>query len=485
MVGIPVGGTSLSGAYYGSYFDFHGASVSSIRDAFFPFTANNGNLGTLTVTGAGTDLGSVVQTQTLSNVTYSFSSNVGTLNFGGSGSSNFISGTQTFYVSADGSIIVGGTPSDYDLLVGIQALGGTASTASLNGIYYIGGFQDDASVPGETIFEAFYGSTSATGTGTSITHRQLARSDTSVPQDYTTAATGYTIPASGVFAPGDHYQYALGANGTFVGTGQTELYSVVLGMQPAASIQSPTGNVWLNPIGIVNAANSAPITNPVAPNELVTLYGQGMAPGAMPAPAYVFPLPTTLNGVQVYVNGAPAPLLYVSPGVINLLSPSNWYPGNGWDYVTIQIDNNGTYSNAVRVLTSNSAPGVFDFTGSATGQAVVLHANTPVVANSSNPAHPGDVVSIFATGLGLTENQPDIDGSAGVFSPLLHEWQVWMGGVQCDPNQISNYAGLAPGYAGLYQINVTVPSGTPTGDVPLEVWLTEGQTIETTINIAQ
>ena len=57
MVGIPVGGTALSGNYYGSYFDFHGANVSSIRDALFPFTANNGNLGTLTVTGAGTDLG--------------------------------------------------------------------------------------------------------------------------------------------------------------------------------------------------------------------------------------------------------------------------------------------------------------------------------------------------------------------------------------------------------------------------------------------
>jgi uncharacterized protein (TIGR03437 family) len=194
----------------------------------------------------------------------------------------------------------------------------------------------------------------------------------------------------------------------------------------------------------------------------------------------------------VYVNGAAAPLLYVSPTVINMLSPSDWYPANGWGYVTFQVCDGtlaacnagtGTYSNAVRVFTQNSAPGVFDLSSSATGQAAVVHANTTVFADSANPAHPGDIVSVFATGLGITANQPEIDGSIGVYSPLINAWQVWMGGVQCDPNAISNYAGLAPGYAGLYQMNVTVPSGTASGDVPLEIWTTEGQTIETTINV--
>ncbi|MGA3026042.1 MAG: hypothetical protein ABSF98_14830 [Bryobacteraceae bacterium] len=510
MVGIPVNSTTptLSGNYYGAYIDFYQANISTIREAWFPFTASGGNIGTLAVTGAGTDLGNTIQTQQMAGVGYAFSGNTGTLNFGGAGASNFVSGTQTFNVSADGSMILGGTPGDYDLLVGIKALGGTASNASLKGVYVLGGFQNDASVPGSNIFEAFTGSTSATGTGTSITHREIMRSDTSSIQDYT-SATQYTVPASGVFTPGDRYQYALGANGTFLATGQSELYSVMLGLQAPAL--TATGSVWLNPEGIVNAANSAPFTNPVAPNELLTLYGQGLAPSAMSAPAYVFPLPTSLNGVQVYVNGgdpynnyAPAPLLYVSPTVINMVEPSDWYPNNGWGFATFQVcvgtaaacaGGTGTYSNAVWVRTQNTAPGVFDLTGSATGQAAVAHANTATIANSSNPAHPGDIVSIFATGLGNVENQPN-DGyppqGAGPFT-LPSAWSVYMGGVQCDPSLGTNYAGLAPGYVGLYQINVTVPKGTGTGNVPLEVYVdnaptsgleSQSLTVETTINIA-
>ena len=501
IVGIPVGGTALSGNYYGSYFDFHGASVSSIREASFPFTSNgNGSLGNLTITGAGTDLGDAIMTQALAGVSYSFSSNVGTLNFGGSATSNFISGTQTFYVSTDGSIIVGGTPGDFDLLVGVQALAGALSNASLSGVYLLGGIEDNATQPNYTIFNAFYGSTSATGTGTSITHRTMASSTLVNPayRDYTTAVSGYTI-SSDAFAPGDGYQYFLGTNGTFLGTGQAGLYSMILGMLPPAAIQKPTGSLWLNPLGIVNAANYAGVTNPVAPNEVVQLYGTGFASSAVSAPLNAT-LPTSLNNVQVYVNGgdpgnnyAPAPLLYVSPTVINMVAPSNWYPVNGWPYDTFQVcvgtaaacsAGTGTYSNPVRVLAQNSAPSVFTLNMQGTGQADVLNANTGLVADSANPAHPGDMVSIFATGLGITVNQPN-DGSVGIDSPMKFAWQVWMGGVQCNPNLFeTNYAGLAPGYtAGVYELNVTVPSGTGFGSVPLEIWTTEGQTIQTTIYV--
>ena len=206
-------------------------------------------------------------------------------------------------------------------------------------------------------------------------------------------------------------------------------------------------------------------------------------------------LPTSLNNVQVYVNGGtpPAPLLYVSPTVINMVAPSNWYPKNAWPYATYQVclgtraacdGGTGTYSNPVRVLTQNSAPAVFTLNMQGTGQADVLNANTGLVADSANPAHPGDMVSIFATGLGITVNQPN-DGSVGIDSPMKFAWQVWMGGVQCNPNLFeTNYAGLAPGYtAGVYELNVTVPSGTGFGSVPLEIWTTEGQTIQTTIYV--
>ena len=64
--------------------------------------------------------------------------------------------------------------------------------------------------------------------------------------------------------------------------------------------------VYLNPLGIVNAASYAPVTNPVAPNELVSLFGENLAASVLAAPG--LPLPTTLSGVEVTVNDQPAPL---------------------------------------------------------------------------------------------------------------------------------------------------------------------------------
>jgi len=487
LVGIPVGGTSLSGDYYASYFNLHGASLGTVRQAWLSFTADgNGGMGTPSLRAIGNDLGNTTQTGQLTGTSYSFSGNAGTMNLGSS--SPFIGGTQAFYISSDGSIIVGGSTTDFDILLGIKALGGTASNGSFQGVYVIGGFENDSSVGGRNTVKTFSGSTSATGTGTSITHQEaLLSSNTSVPyfKDYTSQAT-YAVPDSGVFTPTDNHQYALGANGTFLGTGAFELESVVLGLKTPAYSGS---GVWLNPIGVVNAANSAPFTNPVAPNEIVTLYGDNLAPDTVPAPAGVFPLPKILDGVRVYVNGAPAPLLYVSSAVIEVLTPSSWYPNNGWGYLTFQVFNNGTYSNAVRVFAQNAAPGIFNLTGSAVGPAAVRHALDNTLVTADNPAHPGDIVSIYGTGLGIVGDQPDDGDTVSDADPLVAAWSVSIGGVQCTP-QPSNYAGLAPGYSGLYQINVTVPSGTGFGDVPIRVSVrpgvpnpSEAQTVETTINV--
>ena len=70
---------------------------------------------------------------------------------------------------------------------------------------------------------------------------------------------------------------------------------------------------------------------------------------------------------------------------------------------------------------------------------------------------------------------------------LLFAWHVYINGVECDPAQ-APYAGLAYSdpalnYPGLYQVTVTVPSGTGSGDLPLEIVLDEGTTLETTIAV--
>jgi len=495
MIGIPVGGTTLNGPWNVGYYDFHAATWTSIRSGYFSFDSDgSGNLGTLSATGGGTDLGNTQQSVQIPSVTYSFSGQNGTINFGGAAASQFISGAQSFEVSQDGTLMLGGSTGDYDMLVGVQAAPVPGTSSPFNGVYFLGGYSTDQTMPGLTLHKAFNGSMNAVASmGLGIEHQQYLFAGASSYQNSTTEIT-FPAGSSTAFQAGDGYEYAVAPSGAaYVAVPATNgHYGIMLGMHAPASVTNPGSGVWLNPLGVVNSASWAPVTNPVAPNELVTLAaGSNLAPSAMsaPIPTSASPLPTTLNGVQVYVNGAPAPLLYVSPTQINMLAPSSWYPGAGWYYLTFQVYNNGVYSNAVRVLAANSAPGVFDFTGSATGPGIVRHHSDGSLVTGDNPARPGEVVDIYATGLGITSYQSSYpDGSPGGYSPLIFAWHVYINGVECDPTVGSDYAGLAwsgpgPYFPGLYQITVTVPDGTGQGDLPLEISLNEGYTVETTVAI--
>jgi uncharacterized protein (TIGR03437 family) len=125
---------------------------------------------------------------------------------------------------------------------------------------------------------------------------------------------------------------------------------------------------------------------------------------------------------------------------------------------------------------SDSAPGVFSQAQNGLGFAAALHGATGEVITSSNPAQPGEYISVFLTGLGVVT--PSIaDGALGPLNPL--SWSDLYnagnlsiffndygpnGGSAGNPGNIE-YAGLAPGLAGLYQINVQVPtSGLASGD---------------------
>jgi uncharacterized protein (TIGR03437 family) len=211
-------------------------------------------------------------------------------------------------------------------------------------------------------------------------------------------------------------------------------------------------------MGVVNAASSAPFTAGVAPGEFITLYGANLAPGT--ATATAIPLPIELDGVQVTVNGLPAPINYVSPGQISAIVPY----AVGSSIAQIQVINNNTPSNAVTEFVNLTAPGVFTLPPGGVGYGAVLHADYSFVTPQS-PAQVGDTVSVFLTGLGST-NPVIPDGSAGPASSQTNNTiLVYIGGVAATVG----YSGLAPDYAGLYQINVTVPSGVTAGDNSLEI----------------
>ena len=84
------------------------------------------------------------------------------------------------------------------------------------------------------------------------------------------------------------------------------------------------------------------------------------------------------------------------------------------------------------------------------------------------PAKPGDYVSLYVTGLGLT-TPPIVPGTlASQAAPTILPVSVTLNGVALSANNIL-YAGAAPGFAGLYQINIQVPGDTPSGNLPISV----------------
>jgi uncharacterized protein (TIGR03437 family) len=192
---------------------------------------------------------------------------------------------------------------------------------------------------------------------------------------------------------------------------------------------------------VVNAANYGA---EVAPGALASLFASDLSYTPTLAQPRL-PLPSRWNGTQILINGQPAPLLYVSAGQINFQIP----PGTT-SPATIAVNRGGSQTAAQEMPLSLSAPGLFSVSGSGQGQGAILHANTSQLANTSRPARPGDFLEIYLTGLNCEAAQ-----SCAQAAP-----EVTVGGV----GATVAFAGSAPGFVGLDQINIRVPSGTPVGD---------------------
>jgi len=486
LIAIPAATGATNGSMKGTFtagsIDFPGAVIASVRQASLTLTADGtGNLGTVQVSGVGANLGGTTLSQTIPGATYSLSGEgSGTMNLGAASSSQLVSGVKTFFISADGNIVLAGSPGGYDMLVGIPAFTSGATNGTASGIYFMGGLEEqiDTTQSVANAVDAFYGSTNASGTGLSLFHNRIQSLAYTV-YDYTFDSQ-YTVGSDGTIPIGDtSYSYTFGAGGrAFIGLGDAAdtpaLYSLNLGL----ATQTYSGNgVFLNPLGIVNSANFAPVTNPIAPNEFITLFGSGMAGGA--STAQNLPLPTTLGNVQVLINGIAAPLDYVSATQIVALVPTSISPDNGVYYATIQVMNNGAPSNQVTVYTNWTAPGVFA-EPIAVGPAAAQHANYSLISSTS-PANPGEVVILYAGGLGSVNPPVVPDGAAApsTLTPTVAMIDVDFSGVF--PSTI-NFAGLTPTTAGLYQINVPIPSGT-VSNAYVDVYTPDAVTSQATLSI--
>lgn len=228
--------------------------------------------------------------------------------------------------------------------------------------------------------------------------------------------------------------------------------------------ESGTTAPAFSPTSIVSSANGSPAS--LTPNGLATIYGSNLAFATQAvslANVNQGALPTTLAGVHVIVGGLLAPLLYVSPGQVNFLMPANLQAGQ--TTVTLVRDSAATPASPVTLL--EVAPAVFVVNSLLAAE----HADGSLITPDS-PAQPGEVIVIFCTGLGRT-NPRQVDGSVPLAAApilLMEQLQVLLDG-QAAPAANILYAGITPGYPGLYQINLRLPdgvSGSPALQVALE-----------------
>lgn len=218
----------------------------------------------------------------------------------------------------------------------------------------------------------------------------------------------------------------------------------------------------VNPGGVVSAASPV-LGAPLAPGAFISIYGSNLAPTN--ASSQTYPLATTLAGTEVLMNGQPIPLSFVSSGLINAVVPVEAAANTIQDVV---VNNNGVYSLPEEVVIASTAPAIFmQAAYPQLGVIGVIHPNgTGYETSPTQTASAGDLLVVYCAGLGAVD--PAIpDGAAAPLAPLsptVNPVTATIGGV---PAQVS-FAGLAPTYGGVYQVNITVPAGiTPGSNVPL------------------
>jgi uncharacterized protein (TIGR03437 family) len=232
-----------------------------------------------------------------------------------------------------------------------------------------------------------------------------------------------------------------------------------------------TTNIILAPSGtkiaaaaIVNGADYA--EGPVAPGELVTIFGYSVGPaiGAV-MDIKSATVATLLAGSRVLFDGVAAPLLYTDSGQVNAVVPHSVV---GQTSTRVQMEYLGLTSDALSVPVDAGSPGIFTLDGSGTGQGAILNQDG-TVNSAARPAQPGSVVVIYATGAGQM-NPGLADGAITGTDPLpkpVAPVTVTIGNVQA---QVL-YAGAAPGLvAGALQVNASIPAGVVTGpQVPVNL----------------
>lgn len=222
----------------------------------------------------------------------------------------------------------------------------------------------------------------------------------------------------------------------------------------------------INTGGVVNGASFAR-GRTVAPGSIISIFGDALAEAVRGA--IRLPLPMALYHTSVSFDypdtglSIAGRLFFISPGQVNAQVPWEFA---GLPFAMVKVRINDSVSAVYRLELSDNSPGIFEYETGGQKFGVVTHANGQLVT-PSNPARAGETVIVYATGVGPVD-QTQVTGEAASGQTLARTRQTPAATLEGETAEVI-FSGLAPGFVGLNQINVTLPRTARAGTRPLVV----------------
>ncbi|MEZ5354506.1 MAG: hypothetical protein R2762_17890 [Bryobacteraceae bacterium] len=229
----------------------------------------------------------------------------------------------------------------------------------------------------------------------------------------------------------------------------------------SGALRTASATPRLVPRGLVHSASFE--RGPVAPGSLISIFGANFA--SAPAVVDTPSLPLSFNGVEVLMAGKPLPIRYADGQQINAQIPLDIVPNTQQQIV---VKTNGALSVPEEFTVAVGEPGIFTKDQSGRGQGWVMKPDGVTPAEPGTPAIAGEALVIYCTGLGALDTLvgPGQPAPSSPVARTLAPVAVRIGGVDA----AVLFAGLTPGFVGLYQVNVIMPTGVASGDaVPVVV----------------
>jgi uncharacterized protein (TIGR03437 family) len=235
---------------------------------------------------------------------------------------------------------------------------------------------------------------------------------------------------------------------------------------------SQTGSGASPPViaSVESSASYSPST--IAPGELITIFGTNLGP-ATPAGTQLDPsgnVTTSVDGTQVFIDGAAAPVLFASQTQVNAVVPF----GISSESAEIEVVFDDQQSDAFSIPVQGTAPGMYSADSSGTGQALAINSDGSM-NDWETPAARNSVITVYATGAGQT-SPPSLDGSLATADkprPPALPVTATVGGI---PAQVLYAAGSPGSVNGVLQVNLVIPPDVESGpSVPVVLTVGDGR----------